>query len=432
MPLDPKQTLLGKIEGLKISNEAFSNVSFFNSFPSLNSANSLTFLTDFFKLFFGGERIKNDLVRFLATELKSLGEDLLRYYKKHIVEYYYCNIDTVIPDEFFQEISFKIKEIDFFGILKINPDSELGAHYYQDYPDNLDKLLYIAVQNEGTEYNWLSIIIVRYENQRIYVKLDPSLQGKTVYEFVTKYLSNIKLFDDINIISDIIDAIFGTLSSIVNISKQNLYNKIQFEILFDRVMESLDVDDSFYSFDTEALEEIAKKRIEGYYEFVDCEVNYVKYDYNLLQDFIKDIKEISHYNEEVYNVNFDYLVNQTSKTVSPSDKQSYSNNIFLDFFRYLGKSIVMSLFSPKKVLFVRMFAKMAAKIDLDPTFAGFFKEHKNFILDIIKKHVMQAILKYLLTILIQELSKMIIENNIKKQQEQLKYYLLQITSLVGL
>jgi hypothetical protein len=75
---------------------------------------------------------------------------------------------------------------------------------------------------------------------------------------------------------------------------------------------------------------------------------------------------------------------------------------------------------------------MAAKIDLDPTFAGFFKEHKNFILDIIKKHVMQAILKYLLTILIQELSKMIIENNIKKQQEQLKYYLLQITSLVGL
>jgi predicted MPP superfamily phosphohydrolase len=85
MPLDPKQTLLGKIEGLKISNEAFSNVSFFNSFPSLNSANSLTFLTDFFKLFFGGERIKNDLVRFLATELKSLGEDLLRYYKKHIV-----------------------------------------------------------------------------------------------------------------------------------------------------------------------------------------------------------------------------------------------------------------------------------------------------------------------------------------------------------
>lgn len=431
MPIDPKQILLGKIEGLKISNEAFSNVSFFNSFPSINTANSLTFLTDFFKLFFGGERIKNDLIRFLATELKSLAETLLRYYKKNIVEYYYCNIDTLIPDDFFQEISFKIKEIDFFGILKIDPNSALGAHYYQDYPDNLDKLLYTAVQNQGTEYNWLSILIIRYDNQRFYIKLDPSLQGKTIYEFVNKYLNNIKLFDDINIISDIIDAIFGTISSLTNISKQNLYNKIQFEILFDRIMESLDVDDSFYNFDIEEIEIIAKKRIEGYYEFVDCETNFVKYDYDLLQDFVKDIQNVSSYNEQVYNINFDYLVNQTSKTVSPSDKKSYSNNIFLDFFRYLGKSIIISLFSPKKVLFIRLFAKMAAKIDLDPSFLGFFKQHKNFIVDIIKKHIMQAILKYLLTILMQELSKMIADNNIKKQQEQLKYYLLQITSLVG-
>lgn len=432
MPIDPKQILLGKIEGLKISNEAFSNISFFNSFPSLNSANSLTFLTDFFKIFFGSDRIKGDFIRFLSTELKSLGEELLRYFKKNIVEYYYCNVDTVIPDEFFQEISFSLKEIDFFGILKIDPDTELGSHYYPDYSDNLDKLLYTAIQNEGVEYNWVSVLIIRYSNQRIYVKLDPSLKNKTIYEFVTKYLNNIVLFDDISIISDVIDGIFGTISSRVNLSNRNLYNRIEFEILFDRIMESLEINDDFYTFDTEFVDEIAKKRKEGYYEFKDCELSYIQYDYNLLQDFVKDIKKSPQYNAQTYTVNFDFLINQTSKTVFPSDKKTYNDNIFLEFFRYLGKSIVSSLFTPKKILFIRLFAKMASKIDLDITFVGFFKQHKNFIVDIIKKQVMQAILKYLITILIQELTKLIADNNIKKQQEQLKFYILQITSLISL
>ncbi len=44
---------------------------------------------------------------------------------------------------------------------------------------------------------------------------------------------------------------------------------------------------------------------------------------------------------------------------------------------------------------------------------------------------MQAVLKYLMAIILQELSKLIVQNNIKKQQEQLKYYILQITSLIG-
>lgn len=432
MPLDPTKQLLGKIEGLKISNEAFSNVSFFNSFPSLSSANSLNFLTDFFKLLFGGERLKSDLIRFLATELKSLAEELLKFYKKNIVEYYYCNIDSVIPDDFFAEFSFKVKEIDFFGMLKIHPDSDLGLHYYQDYPNNLDILLYTAVQNPDVEYNWLNILVIRYSTQRIYVKLDPSLKNKTVYEFVNLYLSNIKLFDDITIISDIIDGIFGTLTSRLNISSKNLANRIEFEILLDRVFENVEVDDSFFTFDTEEVNTKIETRKTGYYTFKDCETSYVKYDFNLLQDFANDLKNVSQYNEIIYNTNFDYLVNQTSKTVQPSDKKTYQGNIFLEFFRYITKSITLSLFSPKKVLFIRLFAKMAGKIDLDPTFKGFFKQNKNFIIDIVKKHIMQAVLKYLLSIILQELSKLLIQNNIKKQQEQLKYYILQITSLVGL
>ncbi len=431
MPLDPTKTLLGKIEGLKISNEAFSGGSFFNSFPSLSTGNSLNFLTDFFKMLLGGERMKSDLIRFLSTELKSLAEELLKFYKKNIVEYYYCNIDATIPNSFFEEFSFKVKEIDFFGILKIHPDSDLGLHYYQNYPNNLDVLLHTCTINPDVEYNWINILILRYSNQRIYVKLDPALQGKTIYEFANLYFSNIKLFDDITIISDIIDGLFGTLTSRLDFSNKNIVNKIELEILLERTFENVEVNDSFFSFDTEIVNDRVEKKQQGYYKFVDCETSYVKYDFNLLQDFIKDLKNVSQYNEQIYNVNFDYLINQTNETIHPSDKKTYQGNIFIEFFRYITKSIVLSLFSPKKVLFIRLFAKMAAKIDLDPTFSAFFKENKNLIFDIVKKHIMQAVLKYLMAIILQELSKLIVQNNIKKQQEQLKYYILQITSLIG-
>lgn len=431
MPIDPKKILLGKIEGLKIANESFSNFSFFNSFPSLSTSNSLTFLTDFFKLFFGGQRIKSDLIRFLTTELKSLGEDLLRYFKKTIVEYYSCNIDVVIPDEFFSEFTFTVKEIDFFGILKIDPNSEFGIHYYQNYPNNLDVLLYTCIQNPSVEYNWQSILILKYANNKFYVKLDPSLMGKTIYEFVNLYLGNIQLYDNVTILSDIIDALFGTVTSLLNFSKKDLTNRIEFDILFDRIMESIDIDDGFYTFDTENVNAIVETKKSGYYELVDCETNFVKYDYNLFHNFLTDL-QTSQYEEKIYDVNLDFLVNQTSNTVSPSDKGNYKNNILLNFFRQISKSIVFSLFSPKKILFIRIFAKMAAKIDLDVTFVGFFKQHRNFIFDIIKKHVLQAVLKYLLAILIQELSKLIADNNVKKQQEQLKHYILQITSLISI
>lgn len=433
MPINPIQKILGKIEGIKVSNEAFSSDTFFNSFPSISTSNSLTFLTDLYKTLFGGQKTKSDFVKFFTTEMKSLGEDLLLYFKKNIVEYYFCSIDVTIPDNFFEYTAFPIKSIDFFGILKVDPDSELGKHYYQNYEINLDKLLYTAINNENVEYNWNSILIIKYVDHQIYVKLDPSLKGKTIYNFVTLFLGKIQLFDNITIISDVVDAVYGAVTSLnTKLSRKDLENKIKFEIMFDRISENVETDDSFYSFDNEEINEKVKNRQSGYYQYVDCELSYVKYDYSLLQGFLDDLSNGSQYNEEIYNTNFDFMINQTSPTISPSDKKSYNDNIFLTFFRQISKSIAFSLFSPKKVLFIRLFAKMVAKADLDVNFVGFFKQHKNFILDIIKKHILSAVLKYLLVIIRKQLSKLLAENFIKQQQEQLRLYTEQIRSLINI
>ena len=434
MPIDPKQILLGKIEGLKITNEAFTNISFTNSLPSISKPrNSLEFTLDLFRIFFGGQKVKDEFKLFLLTELKSLSADLISYFKQNIVDYIFCSVDVEIPDEFFTGVSFSVKEIDFFEALKIDPDSELGKFYYEDYENNLNKLLYQAINNPGVEYNWNDILLVSYSNQNFYIKLDPSFQGKTVYDFVNAYFSKVQFFNDVTIISDFVDGIFGTLSSLASnaISKRGLKNREQFNILLDKIFDDVTVDDSFYSFDDEEIERRIKQKKEGYFEYVDCELSYVKYDYNLLQGFVDDLVNVSQYNEDIYNVNFDYLINQTSPTVSPSDKGSYQNNIFLEFFRNITKSITLKLFSPKQILFIKLFRKMVKKVDVDVSFVGFFKEHKNFIFDIVKKHILGAVVRYLVTIITRELTKLIAESNIKKQQEQLKFYVLQITSLAG-
>jgi len=298
--------------------------------------------------------------------MKSLDEDLLLYFKKNIVEYYFCSIDVAIPDNFFEYTAFPIKSIDFFGILKVDPDSELGKHYYQNYENNLDKLLYTAINNEGVEYNWNSILIIKYVNQQIYVKLDPSLKGKTIYNFVTLFLGKIQLFDNITIVSDVVDAVYGAVTSLnTKLSRKDLENKIKFEIMFDRISENVETDDSFYSFDNEEINEKVKNRQSGYYQYVDCELSYVKYDYSLLQGFLDDLSNGSQYNEEIYNTNFDFMINQTSPAISPSD-------------------------------------------------------------------ILSALLKYLLVIVRKQLSKLLAENFIKQQQEQLRLYKDQIRSLINI
>lgn len=434
MPISPKEIFLGKIEGLKISNEAFTNISFTNSLPSLSKPrNSLEFTLDLFRIFFGSQRIKDEFTLFLLSELKSLEKDLISYFKQNIIDYLFCPIDVTIPEEFFTGVTFTVKELDFFEILKIDPESSLGNSYYEDYENNLNKLLYLATQTPGVEHNWNDILLITFSNQSFTVKVHPNFQGKTVYDFVNAYLSKVQFFNDITIISDVLDGVFGVVSSAVSnaISNRGLRNREQFNILMDRILDDVAVDDSFYTFDDEEIERRIKQKKEGYFEFVDCEINFVKYDYNLLQGFVDDLLNVSQYNEEIYNVNFDYLINQTSPTVSPSDKNTYQNNIFLEFFRQISKSIVLKIFSPKQVLFIKLFRKMVKKADVDISFLGFFQEHRKFIFDIVKKHVTGAIIRYLIIIITKELNKFVAENNLKKEQEQLKQYILQITSLIG-
>lgn len=431
MPLDPQKILLGKIEGLKIANEAFSSHSFFSNFPSLFTANPINFLTDFFKLLFGAEKIKSDLIRFLVVELNDLMSQLLQFYKSKIVEYYYCNLDKIIPDIFFTEQEFEVKKIDFFGILKIDPNSDFGKYFYQDYQVNLDKKLHESIQNPNTVINWQQILNIRFNNDKFYVKLDDSLQGKTINTFVNRYLGNIQLHNQITIISDLIDAIFGTLTSLLPLSKSNIQDRLKFDVLVENILNSLEFSDNFYVFDEEEIANSASEKLKGYYKYIDCNVNYTEYDINLFSQFIDDLNN-SELNEITYTLNLNYLINKTSVDVDDVDKSTYSNNLFLTFFRYLTKSISLSLFAPKRVLFVKLFAKMANKDISGLNMVDFFKENQNFILDIIKNKIQDFILKYLLSIIIKELSEILQQSNLKKQQEQLKNYKLQIQSLAGL
>lgn len=432
MPLDPKKILLGKIEGLKIANEAFSKPSIFNSFPSLNSSNSFEFLSDFFKLLFGADKVKSEFIRFLLSELSTLKNELLQFYRKKIVEYYNCSTNTLIPDEFFSEIEFNIKKIDFFGLLKISPSDQYGKYFYQDYEVNLDKKLYEAIENENTVINWKNILDIRYSSNKFFIKLDGELQGKTINEFVNCYLGNIQLYNEITIVPDFIDAIFGTLTSLIPVSKTNIEDRLKFDVLVENILKNLEFSDDFYTFNNEKISDDAKKKINGYYQFIDCNISYTSYDLNLLSNFVDDLLNLSQISEETYQVNFDYLINQTTTNVDNVDKATYKNNLFLLFFRYLTKSITLSLFSPKKVLFMKLFGKMTKKNNTNLNLIDFFKENQNFIKDIIKNKIEDFILKYLLSIVLQELSKIIAESNKKKQQEQLKNYKLQVQSLSGL
>lgn len=427
MPLNFKQKILGKIEGLKVGDN-FVNKNLFNSIQ-LNKDNSLDFLLDIFKVLFGSAKMKNDFINFLLNELVILLGEILEIYKKKILEYYICNLDSKIPNIYFSEQKIKVKDIDFFGLLKINPNSDIGKYYYPNITTSLDAILYKAISQPNISQNWENIFNIRYVNEFFYVKIDDSLQGESINTFVNLFFSKVVLFNDISIISDIIDSVFNTLNGLKILSKNNIENKIKLDIFLDKVYESFEFDDTYFEFDIESLNSQYEAKNNGTYKFEGCSENIVKYDINLLSNFINDINS-SVEKQIIYDVNFNILVNSTSESVNNTDKEFFKKNIFVIFYRNIIKSVVVSLFSPQKILFLKIFAKMTNNVDLNGEFEAFLKSQQNLVKDLIKEKILSFILNYLYGILIEELSTLVANNFNKKQKERFNYYRLAIQSLI--
>jgi hypothetical protein len=433
MPLI-EQRFLGILQGLKITNEKFLRPTFFSSASSLTSTkNALSFILDVYKIMYGDRQLRQELINFLKDELLPFTKEIFKDFKNEIVKFYYCSLDDLIPDKYFVDfVRFKIKEIDFFGILKVDPNSNYGKYYYSDIADDLNKLLYEVINNEDVEYNWKNILILKRQGDFIYVKLDEDLKGKTFNEFVSAFFSNLEFPNEINILGDLVDGVYGLLSSLGPFSNKNILNRIKFDVSVERMYDSIDTNDSFFEFNDEEISIFTNSKLKGFYEFENCVLNKVSYAIEDLDSFANDLVTLPELKQQIYTTNFNYLINKTVGDTDTGDGEVYANNLFLTFFKNITKSLSFFLFSPKQILFIKLFVKLTRDIDIQFDFEQFLKKHLNLLFNLIKKRIFAYIITFLLEKVLSEIKELVDKNNANKSAEKLKFYLLQIRSLTGI
>ena len=434
MPLNPKQKLLGKIEGLKITSESFSNLQFFNNLPSKSNSNPLNFVLDLIKTTIGGSTLRNFFSDFIVNFLDDFAVQLKEQFKQLLSDLVFCNIDTLIPDKFFDEQFYSIKSVDFFRILKISPNSEEGQFYYQNYPNDLNVFLYNCVINPSTYFNWIGLLDIKYEDNKLYVKIDQQYKGKTIHEFMNDFFFNINLFSKANVVSNLIDGLFGTISSKFRRPTKLIEFDQKLDIIVSKIIEAdiNEINPDYFTFSDDELTilELRKLQIKyGKIGFEDCENIESTYNYADYVEFISSIKS-KQVDLATFNIHLDTLINTVGKDLNYSDKNQFSINFFENLVKRLIKSILTSILSPKVVLFCRIFLNMAGSLDIEEDIVAFMRKYPSFIKKITKT-MLDTLLNKLIEIIIKELSELILQNNIKRQSEQIQNYYLQLKSLIG-
>lgn len=201
------------------------------------------------------------LTEFFYTLIRILKEGIVKGIKSGLS----CGADFTVPTVPI-EIKLKLSEIDYNGLLKINPNSNIGATFYgKSSNTDINWFLNDLIQNGGT-VSWQNLLKFSYDQttEELTISVDVDGQGKKFEEFTSSYLDSSELFSLDNFMTRLVDNLTGSLSSSflpsldqiisqekVNQTLKNLNNT-------DPCQEEYKYDNSYFTFTNDELFEIEK------------------------------------------------------------------------------------------------------------------------------------------------------------------------------
>ena len=279
--IDKKKKVFGNIAAAKTLTEGFPKLKTSSSFPSINNnGNSVNFLSDLVKSLTGYESLVNTLVDTLTHSLGDINSSVKNSVKTELKSIVSCGVDPSIPSFIVDcgsatGIIIEASKIDFFDVLKIDPNSIGGKLIYNNKND-FKMFLHTAMQSNGTKFIWknannLDILDVTFNAQGIKgvtpnntfnFKINSNYCSKTLTDFNNDFMDSIQLFNTEDIINNVIDGIFGSVSSSVN----KTTNVLQTEAKVDNVIDCIintdyndNIDDDYFTFSNAEVYEQEKK-----------------------------------------------------------------------------------------------------------------------------------------------------------------------------
>ena len=238
-------------------------------FTSINNRDDIVpFLLDVLKTVAGSDALKETIGGMFGSLVDTAEPILKTELKKQFI---HSNADEslpITPNNFKNNgITVPAKSIDGSGKLKVNPNSDTGNLIYGEPVNSFDATAYSAIQNEGTfkDYNNMSIKYISASDS-FQIKPKLGITNPTVGEYFTTYIDDTELINKKELMSAVMNSVYGTLANSEQKTVEQQYEELQMETMLQQV---LDGDDSFV-ISPEKYDELLTKA----HEMVEGVVNY--------------------------------------------------------------------------------------------------------------------------------------------------------------
>ena len=466
--VDQKKKVFGNIAALRTLTEGFPKLKTSFSFPSINNnGNPITFLTDLIKSLIGYEALVKSVVDILSHSLPDIEHEIKVVLKQELKSIVSCGVDPSIP-AFIKStgtgINIEVNKIDFTDMMLIDPNSVGGKLMYNDITSPLvnstdfNTFLFGTIQDDGISHDWGSntsvgndVISVKFvslgtgsiPNNTITINANPTYDSapKTLTDLNNDYIDSLVLFNPENIINNVVDSIFGSISVSVNKTSKQLESEAKVNNVIDCIVNADDddiIDDSFFTFTNDEVyvhEETANFRKSGIKKLECCNKVAASIPVTFLTSFNNEIATATTVGQksEIISKNLDKMATQTTaNSPNPVDHISIKLNFVQEILNNLTKSIINIVISPKIILIFLVNFKIINGPTADFTDSVEFIKYNKTLLKAMMKKIAAMIIKKLLAIALKKIAEIVAAGAVKQQIEKAKANLAQLLSLVGI
>jgi hypothetical protein len=456
--INEKKNIFSNISALNVLNDGFPKFGKINSFNSIsNSTNSSEFLIELLVSLVGYDGIKTFITNTLTYELDKVDLLVKSAIKKELKSIVSCSINPSIPDWFKstgEGISMNVKDVDFFDIMMIDPETSEGSLIYTDVisrknSTDFNTYLNYTIQDIDVTSSWgdniinRDIITTKFSTETnssktnvLNFKSSVGYDNLTLPKLNNDFVDSMSLFGNPNslnspmVINNLLEDLFGSVTKTTNKSKKQIENELKLKELIDCMInnETSDVSDNFFTFDNPTLSKIDNRVSDikrGIRKLVTCgnlEVSIELDEVINAQNLILSSETKSDEAKNVSKVLDDLANSQADFTSNSFDIPTIKINFFIEIINKLINILISMIMSPKFITIIAINNKII--YGSDPNYdngVDFVKKNKNLINNIIKS-VRDEILRKLLAEVIRELSIKLAKKKVGDNIEKVKNY----------
>jgi len=399
----------------------------------------------------GGD-VKKYIIGKFITALNELKPKILELLQQEILKTAGCSDDQVYQPN--QDLFLNVKSIDFLGMLKIDPTSDIGKITYEGknlsfpaFPFSMNKELYNRIQNINQDFSvqyssnyqgksLQDLFDISYTELNTntnetgnYFKVVPKQRatGQKIKEFIKDYYQSIEIIDFKNIFANLMNLLTGAISIEKGDGKEDLGEFYKVFIIIQRMLglcfdgtkeidvsgtakvsENDNVDDSFFEFtdlDILFIDQSVSDTLNGVVEFEECENVKLPVDTSAIVNAINNLVFVPGTSN---NNTIENATNITGALTQNPDWLPLKINIDDSLIKEFPKAVLLALLSPKVLLplAIVLLALGNETLNLINSFVDFFKKFKDFAINIVTK-IYGIFTKIIFDLVVQDIKQLI-------------------------